>query len=70
MEYCDKIGIKVDSINQTPIELPYGQKGSKPYCNHFLDDRAALPAALDILEEAMYKQRAFNYGQVKRDEIG
>lgn len=70
MSYCDKIGIKVDSINQTPIELPYGQKGSKPYCNHFLDDRAALPAALDILEEAMYKQRAFNYSQVNRDEIG
>jgi len=70
MEYCDKIGIRVDSINQTPIELPYGQKGSKPYCNHFLDDRAALPAALDILEEAMYRQRAFNYSQVHRDEIG
>jgi predicted HAD superfamily phosphohydrolase YqeG len=70
MEYCNKIGIKVDSINQTPIELPYGNKGSKPYCNHFLDDRAALPAALDILEEAMYKQRSFKYSSVNRDEIG
>jgi hypothetical protein len=70
MKYCGKIGINVDSINQTPIELPYGNKGSKPYCNHFLDDRAALPASLDILEEAMYKQRAFKYSSVNRDEIG
>lgn len=69
-EYCNICGIRVDSINQTPIDLPYGKAGSKPYCNHFLDDRAALPAALDILEEAMYRQRAFNYGQVNRDEIG
>lgn len=70
MSYCDKIGIKVDSINQTPIELPYGKKGSKPYCNHFLDDRAALPAALDILEEAMVLTRSYNYSKVQRDEIG
>lgn len=69
MSYCDKIGIKVDSINQTPIELPYGNKGSKPYCNHFLDDRAALPAALDILEQAMVLTRSYKYSQVHRDEI-
>lgn len=69
-KYCSEIGIRVDSINQTPIDLPYGKAGSKPYCNHFLDDRAALPAALDILEEAMHMQRAYNYGQVNRDDIG
>lgn len=70
MAYCSKIGIHVDSINQTPIQLPYGKKGSKPYCNHFLDDRAALPAALDILEEAMILTRAYKYSQINRDEIG
>ncbi len=63
LTYCDKIGLKVDTINKTPINMEYGQSGSKPYCNHFLDDRAALPASLDILEEAMYKQRARNYGE-------
>ena len=68
-KYCESIGIKVDSINVTPINVPWGDT-VKPYCNHFLDDRGALPAALDILEEAMYKQRAFNYSQVRRDEIG
>ncbi len=55
--YCKEIGLKVDTINQTPIDLPYGKEGSKPYCNHFLDDRAGLPASLDILEVAMYKVR-------------
>ena len=53
-EYCAKIGLDIDTINQTPIDLPYGKNGSKPYCNHFLDDRGALPAALDILENALY----------------
>lgn len=70
VEYCQKIGIKVDSINQNPIDLPYGKEGTKPFCNHFLDDRSALPAALDVLEEAMYMQRSYNYSQVHRDEIG
>ena len=55
--YCKKIGLEVDTINETPIDLPYGQSGSKPYCNQFLDDRSALPIALDILETAMYMVR-------------
>ncbi len=70
LTYCEKVGIKVDSINQNPIDLPYGKEGSKPQCNIYLDDRAALPSALDILDEAMYLQRAYNYSQVQRDEIG
>ena len=27
--------LNIDTINQTPIDLPYGKAGSKPYCNHF-----------------------------------
>lgn len=56
--YCAEKGINIDSINTTPVELPYGKAGSKPYYNHNLCDRSALPAALDILEEAMYRQRS------------
>ncbi len=51
--FCEENGIRVDTINETPLDIPYGKKGRKPYCNHFLDDRAALPAALDILEAAL-----------------
>lgn len=70
LKYCKDIDITVDSINENPIDLPYGKQGSKPQCNIYLDDRAALPAALDILDEAMYKTRAFKYSQINRDEIG
>lgn len=69
LRYCASIGLKVDTINETPIDMEYGQKGSKPYCNHFLDDRAALPAALDILEQAMVEQRTRKYWSVHRDDI-
>lgn len=59
-QYCKKIGIPVDAINENAIKLPYGN-GTKPYCNIFLDDRAGLVQALDILEEAMVFTRAYNY---------
>ena len=55
--YCKSINLSIDTINETPIDIPYGKSGSKPYCNHYLDDRAALPIALDILETALYKMR-------------
>lgn len=52
--YCKSIGIVPDSINMTPIDLPYGKSGSKPYCNIFLDDRAGLLEAILILKTALY----------------
>lgn len=55
---CNEMGIRVDSINSNPIELPYGKLGSKIYYNHGLCDRHALPAAMDILEDAMVRQRS------------
>lgn len=60
-DYCTALHLKVDTINKTPIEMEYGKAGSKPYANHFLDDRAALPASLDILEEAMVAARVSKY---------
>lgn len=51
-------GIPEVYINETPIELPYGNKGSKIYANIFLDDRAGLNEALDMLETALYAQRS------------
>lgn len=52
-----KNGITDVYINETPIDLPYGQKGSKVYANIFLDDRAGLNEALEMLETALWIQR-------------
>ena len=68
--YCKKIGIHVDTINETPIGLEYGKKGSKPYCNLFLDDRAGFREAMTLLEEAIYLQRSYKRSQIHLDEIG
>jgi len=55
-EYCKSQGLEVDAINKTPIDLPYGN-GIKIYANIFIDDRAGLNEALNILELAMYRIR-------------
>jgi pimeloyl-CoA synthetase len=52
-DYCRKVGLWIDAINQTPIDLPYGSNG-KVYANIFIDDRAGLNEAIAILEHAMY----------------
>src|SRR3990167_905069 len=67
LEYCEKIDLKIDAINETPIKLPY-DKSNKPYCNIYLDDRAGLNEALVILEEAMYNQRIHN-NQIKFNNL-
>jgi hypothetical protein len=56
-EYCKSKELKIDSINQNPISLPYGNQ-NKVYANIFIDDRAGLYESLNLLEEAMYQQRA------------
>jgi hypothetical protein len=53
LEYCSSVGIIVSSINKNPISLPYGEKG-KPLCNIYLDDRAGLNEACNILQQAIY----------------
>jgi len=47
-------GIHLDSINENPVDLPYGHHG-KMYANIYLDDRAGLTEALSILENATYR---------------
>lgn len=64
MKYCEEIGITVDAINKTPIDLPYGND-SKIYANIFIDDRAGLNEALQILEFATYRIR----GSRQRNEL-
>ena len=48
------LGIELDTINHNPVDLPYGNQ-NKIYANLFLDDRAGLNEALEILEAAMYR---------------
>ena len=56
-KYCEEMQIPISCINKTPLDLPYGKTG-KIYANIFLDDRAGLNEALDILEAAMYHYRS------------
>lgn len=55
-DYCLHNGLEIDGINKTPIDLPYGND-KKIYANVFIDDRAGLNEALNILEMAMYRIR-------------
>jgi hypothetical protein len=64
-EYCKSKGLEIDSINKTPINLPYGN-GGKVYANVFIDDRAGLNEALNILEFAMYRLRG---NQIKQSTL-
>jgi hypothetical protein len=54
--YCAGEGLEIDAINENPIDLPYG-KTKKIYANIFIDDRAGLNEALEILEMACYRRR-------------
>lgn len=55
-EYCKDNGLCVDSINENPIDLPYGKWG-KVYANIYLDDRAGLNEAINILEYATFLKK-------------
>jgi len=50
-EYCSSKGLTIDSINENPIELPFGNQG-KPYYNWQLCDRSGLSYAVEVLETA------------------
>lgn len=67
-KYCDEMGVSLDTINENPIDLPYG-KYKKIYANIFLDDRAGLNEAMSILEEAMYRYRGYLKSKESLDEI-
>lgn len=57
-KYCSSKGLKIDSINANPIDLPYGKDG-KIYANIYIDDRAGLREALAILETSLYQYRGW-----------
>lgn len=52
--YMHSKGIMIHSVNQNPIDLPYGKEG-KIFYNILLDDKAGLGQACDILEEVVTK---------------
>jgi hypothetical protein len=66
---CDSLGIKIDSINKNPIELPYGNN-NKIYANIFLDDRAGLNEAMEILHTTLYEYSGYLQNHKHLDEIG
>lgn len=53
-DFCSDAEIKVSSINENPIKLPYGNH-KKMYYNHLLDDRAGLESAISMLEYVCYR---------------
>jgi hydroxymethylpyrimidine pyrophosphatase-like HAD family hydrolase len=62
IKYCKALGITIDSINQNPIDLPFGNNGGKIFYNHNLCDRSGLNGSLRILKKALnqykkYKQK-------------
>ena len=65
-KFCSDKGLIIDSINKTPIDLPYGKNG-KVYANIFIDDRAGLNESLAILEFAMYKIRGEQHSTTNFD---
>jgi hypothetical protein len=57
LSYCEQKNLVVEpEINKNPVELPYGNHG-KVYANIFIDDRAGLTEALEILDEAARRLR-------------
>jgi len=66
-EYCKTRGLIIDTINKTPLDLPYGKTG-KVYANIFLDDRAGLIESLNTLETVMYKIRGKRAGYLTSGE--
>lgn len=59
---CKANRLDIDSINENPISLPYGNH-KKVYANIFLDDRAGLDEAAEILEKTLYLYRGWKQGQ-------
>lgn len=67
-EVFKTLGLRLDAINQNPIDLPYGNN-TKIYANIFLDDRAGLSEALEILETALYRYRGYQQQQQNLDDV-
>lgn len=57
--YCKRLNIHVDAVNENPIELPFGNDGSKIFYNHNLCDRSGLKGSLKILKRAIKKYKKY-----------
>ncbi len=68
-EYCESKGLKIDSINANPIELPFGTQG-KPYYNWQLCDRSGLQYASEVLEEAIKEVITINNNVINLSDVG
>jgi hypothetical protein len=70
---CNEIGIRPNSININPFNLPYGKnkfgENSKIFYNHQLCDRSGFIEAMDILEQALYKYRGYLQSQQLLDDV-
>jgi hypothetical protein len=55
--YLLDYGVLVTSVNENPVQLPFGNHG-KPYYNILLDDRAGLCAAYQTLESVATQAEA------------
>lgn len=69
IKYCKLLGISIDTINQNPIDLPYGNNGGKIFYNHNLCDRSGLKNSLKILEKAMNKYKKFKNNKLKKQKL-
>jgi hypothetical protein len=70
-EFCSSKRIEVNAINTNPIPIPFGNTtGSKPYANIYLDDRAGLTEALEILKAAMYRYRGWKLENEFLPDVG
>lgn len=67
-KWCLENNLRIDSINENPLPLPYGNH-RKMYYNHLLDDRAGLEQALDILEYACYRVQSDRKPETKNFDV-
>lgn len=67
-KYCKTKGLDIDTINQNPISLPYGNQG-KIFYNINLCDRSGLNEARETLSKAMYKYRGWKQSNPSREDI-
>lgn len=56
VEYCAKLGLRIKYVNEGPI-MP---KAKKPFFNIYLDDKAGLGQAYDILNQTVQLIRRTN----------
>lgn len=67
-KHCEEKQIPISGINVPPIPTAYGNK-NKLYANVFLDDRAGLREALNMLDEAMYIVRGESAAKLSKDGV-